>query len=123
MGAGEKVRMSNRDSYMGSPDNPRTAAFVCYITIIGWLISYFWLYPSNKNALTTVHMRQSLFLHLATYLINILLYYLMPSMVLYFIVITIVFIFWAIGAMDAINGKTKVLPFVGEFAQDLFKRI
>lgn len=113
--------MTKRQTYLGSPEHPNTAAFVCYITIVGWLIAYLWLYGYHPgNRLVRIHLRQSLFLHLATFIINGLLYFLVSSFVVYIIVVAALFSLWIIGAMHAINGRGKMIPFIGGISQNTF---
>lgn len=113
--------MSKQQAFLGSPEHPNTAAFVCYITIMGWLIAYFWLYGYHPgNRLVQIHLRQSLFLHLVTFIINALLYFLAVSFVVYIIVVAALFALWFIGAMHAINGREKMIPLIGVISQSMF---
>ncbi len=116
--------MDEQQPYLGSPEHPNTAAFVCYITVIGWLIAYFWLYGYHKgNRVVQVHLRQSLFLYLATFVINALLYFLAGQYWVYIIAAILLFIPWAMGAMHAINGREKLIPVIGGISQRLFSFI
>lgn len=116
----------NNDAFLGSPDNPRTAAVVGYITVIGWLIAYFWLYRDNKNAFSAFHLRQTLMLHILSFLLNILSLLALWGWVPYALVVivaVILFILWLIGAFQATNGKTRPVPIVGKWAQELFRSL
>lgn len=112
--------MISRDSYIGSPDNPRTAAIIAYITIIGWLMAYYWLYPGHKSRMGILHIRQALFLHIFTFIINVIMYYLVTSLIVYGVVVVALFTLWAVGVMHAINGQEKLLPVIGPWSQKLF---
>jgi len=115
-------RMREEHTYLGSPDNPRTAAYVSYITIIGWLIAYYALYRRPNN-LVLVHLRQSLLLHILAFISNALLYFIAHAAVIYIIVLALLFVLWITGVLNAINGKTETIPVVGGIAQRLFKGV
>lgn len=113
-------------TYIGSPDNPRTAAFVCYITFIGWLIAYFALYPSRRDAFTAFHLRQSLLIHILAFLLNIVFSFTLASHIMWPIAGVlglIIFICWIVGFWDAINGRERLLPVIGPLAQNWFRGI
>jgi len=110
-------------------DNGKSAAIVSYITIIGWLISYFAMYKESKTALASYHLRQSLLLHLGIIVINIalsIIIMIIPTMILaylswLFYIGYIIFII--LGAISANNNEKKPLPFIGEKAQTMFPSI
>lgn len=110
-------------------DNGKTAAVVSYITIIGWLISYFAMYKENKTALSSYHLRQSLFLHLSMIVINIvftIIIAVVPIMALAYIgwVIYLIYvIFMILGAISANNNEQKPLPIIGSTPQKTFSNI
>ena len=114
------------NTYIGSPDNPKTAAVVSYITFIGWLIAYFGLYRSNKSAHSSFHLRQSLLIHIISFFLKVL-YGFYAASVTMFIIICIagvaLFILWFIGFLDALNGRQKLVPLLGALAQRMFKKI
>lgn len=107
-------------------DPGKTAAIVAYITIIGWLVSYFALYNDNKTPLARFHMRQSLLIHIVHIGIAILqsviwlgggFYYILSLVSLGFLVLLI------IGLINAVNEQTKPLPVIGEPAQRMFSGV
>ena len=67
-----KYQRNGEKPYLGSPDNPKTAAIVCYITFIGWLIAYFLIYRTNKDEFSGFHLRQTLLLHIISFIVNFL---------------------------------------------------
>jgi uncharacterized membrane protein len=111
---------------LGSPDNPDTAAVVCYITLIGWLIAYFALYKNKKSDLSGFHLRQTLLLHIIAFIINVLTFlafwHLFPGFIVTTLAILLL-ILWLIGLFNAVNNKQKPLPLLGNWAQRLFARI
>ena len=66
--------MAIEETYVGSPDNPKTAAIVCYITAyLVWFIAYFALYKNNKSAaFAAFHLRQTLLLHILSFVLECL---------------------------------------------------
>lgn len=110
--------------YLGSPDNPKTAGIVCYITIIGWLIAYFALYKHNKNDVAAFQIRQTLLLHILSFILNLLSMLVFgpkfPSIVIALLSLGL-FILWLIGLYGAVKGEKKAVPIIGEWAQTVFK--
>lgn len=104
--------------------NGKTAAIVSYITIIGWLISYFAL-NNPKTSIGSYHLRQTLLLFIcgiAYQIITIGLTMAMPFLGLILWVGYIGFlVLWIMGLIAAINGEEKPMPLIGEKAQELFK--
>jgi uncharacterized membrane protein len=114
--------MTNDETvYLGSPDNPKTAAVVCYITLIGWLIAYFALYQNKKNPLAAYHLRQTLLLYILLLVINILGYWAIWGFVI--AVDTIWFILWVWGFYYAVNEQEKPVPIIGALSQTLFHNL
>jgi uncharacterized membrane protein len=114
-------------------DNGKIAGIVSYFSIIGWLIAYFALYQNNKTSLASYQLRQTVLFHLV-------------SMVVKFVVATILglvwlstgafsvyslmdilyialLIIWLIGLIGAINGEKKPIPLIGDTAQRTFSSI
>lgn len=116
--------MEQNDSYLGSPENPRTAAVVCYITIIGWLLSYFLLYKSKKNYFSLFHLKQALLLHILFFVFNVIsvvgLWYSKVIMLIGQVGSMMLIVFWILGMWYAINEKKKLMPVIGSFAEKVF---
>ena len=118
--------MADQEIYVGSPDNPKTAGIVCYITLIGWFIAYFALYKSNRSSFAAFHLRQTLLLHILSFVLNVLslfaLWRWIPG-ILVIALAAVLFILWLIGAFSAINGKETPVPLIGNLAQRMFPNI
>jgi len=112
-----------------STDNGKMAAIVSYITVFGWLISYFAMYKAKKTALSTYHLRQSLLLHLITFVIwgalsmigAILAASVMSFLGYVFYIVALIYI--VLGILIANSNKQRPLPFLGESAQRMFSTI
>lgn len=115
------------EPFIGSPDNPRTAAIVAYITVFGWLISYFALYHKGRNPLAAFHLRQSLLIHIISFLLQVVFSFTISAeRSVFFIVAALsvgLFILWLMGFLDALNGRAKAAPILGRLSQSLFRRI
>jgi uncharacterized membrane protein len=117
---------AKENTYIGSPDNPRTTAVVSYITFIGWLIAYFGLYPKNRTSHSSFHLRQSLLIHILSLLVKIFYsfsYASSTTLVVTGVLTILVFILWLSGFVDALNGRQRPLPLIGSLSQKLFNGI
>jgi len=94
-------------------DQSKLVAIISYITLIGWVIALV-LNMQSKTKLGSFHIRQALIVMLAAAVLGWI-----P--VLGWILGIIVFIFWIMGLVSAINGKEKEIPVIGPLAQDWFK--
>ena len=98
---------------MNTVSEDKTVAIVSYITLLGWIIAII-LHNNNRTEFGAFHLRQSLGL-------------ILTGTILWFIPIIgwilniIVFVFWIIGLVNAIQGEKKPVPIVGEFYQNIFK--
>jgi len=95
-------------------NNAKLVAILSYITIIGWVIALI-LHQQNKTALGGFHLRQALLLMIAGLLSMIPMLGMILGIVL--------FVFWILGLVSAIQGKQKELPLIGHYAQEWFKSI
>ncbi len=93
----------------------KTKAIVAHIYWIGWVIALI-LNSSEKDEITSFYLRQLLGLFLL-------------SIVLWFIPVVgwlanlVIFVFWIISLIGAINGEMKKIPLVGDLFQDWFKAL
>ena len=106
--------------------NDKTAAIVSYITIIGWLISFFAL-NNPKTSLGSYHLRQNLLLniiYIAFYIVMNILARFAPMLSLLASIAGLGFlVLWIMGLISAINGEEKPMPLIGEKAQEIFKNL
>jgi len=94
-------------------DNSKTIAIVSYIPIIGWIIAVI-LNSNKKSKLGSFHIRQTLLIYIAAIIFSWLKY-------IGWIFEIILFVFWFIGLLSAINGEQKEIPIIGPLAQKWFK--
>ena len=93
----------------------KTKAIVAHIYWVGWIIALI-LNSSEKDEITSFYLRQLLGLFLLSLV-------LMFIPVLGWIANIIIFVFWIISLIGAINGEQKEVPLVGKYFQDWFKGI
>lgn len=118
--------MENYNTQNPPADNGKTAAIVGYITLIGWLIAYFAMYKDNKTSLAGYHLRQSLLLMLTGIALGILNAVLMFVPGVYYVIMClqlVLFVFWILGLIAAINEQEKPIPVIGSMAQSMFSGI
>ncbi|WP_118972327.1 hypothetical protein [Taibaiella koreensis] len=107
----------------------KTAGIVSYFTIIGWLVAYFAMHKDKKTDIGSYQLRQTLLLHLTalalSIIVNILVFSMAITAILYvsYLLNIVLFIFWIIGFIGAVNGQKKPIPVLGEKAQTTFPSI
>jgi len=102
--------------------NNKTLSIVSYITLIGWLISYF-SGKVNANSLLKYHLKQSFGLLVTSFVFNAVVA-IVVSLVPFLYVLSyigIVFLgLMIIGIINASNDVEKPLPLIGKLFEDKF---
>jgi len=104
-------------------DNGKTIGIVAYLTLIGWIIAFV-MHNSNKTEFGAFHLRQMLgiiIVSFALYFINIALSIAVGSGILGWVIQILIFIFWLLGFLGALQGEKKPVPLLGEQFQQWFK--
>lgn len=103
---------------MNETKSGKTTAVVAYITIVGCIIAIT-MNIEPKNAFARFHIRQAFGIHVLFHALAILLTY---SGIVYlaFPIYILYFVLWIYGFLQAMNGKTKPLPVLGEYFQKWF---
>lgn len=96
-------------------DNSKLVAILSYITIIGWVIAML-LHFKQKSDLGGFHLRQVLVIYLFGIIVNFI-----P--VIGWIFSIVIFVFWVMGLVSAIQGTKNLTPIIGEWGQNWFKGI
>jgi uncharacterized membrane protein len=106
--------------------NGKTAAIVGYISIIGWLISYFALH-NPKTKFGSYHLKQGLLLNICWVGYNILtsiIARIVPAIAVILSLGGLVFlVLMILGIINAVNDKEAPLPVIGEKAAGMFPNI
>jgi len=122
---------------ISSADNGKNVGIISYITIIGWLIAYFGMHQSNKTELGSYQLRQTLLLHIISFLVSWILGMIFAAIFfssglatgwfsivgINWIIRVCFIILWLIGFIGAVNGEKKPIPLIGERAQTMFSGI
>ena len=94
-------------------DQAKLVAIVSYITLIGWIVALI-LNSNKKTSLGSFHIRQALLIMIAGVVVSWIPY-------IGWILGLILFVFWIIGLIAAINGQEKEVPLIGAYAQKWFR--
>jgi uncharacterized membrane protein len=100
---------------MASKDDGKVVAIVSYITLIGWIVALI-MNHSNKTELGSFHIRQTLLLFIVAIVLGWI-----P--IIGWLLSIVLFVFWIIGFIGAVNGEKKEMPIIGKLAQDWFKAL
>lgn len=106
---------NKRSSSLKEREDGKVIAIVSYITWIGWLVALL-LNMEKKNEFGRFHIRQSLLLMIAATVLSWIPF-------IGWILAIIVFVFWIMGLIYAIQGEEKEVPVLGPLAQDWFKSL
>jgi len=91
----------------------KTKAIVAHITLIGWIIALI-MNSSEKDDFASYYLRQLLGLYLTALVLSFI-----P--VIGWIISIVVFVFWIMSIVGAIQGEKKETPLVGSYFQKWFK--
>ena len=109
-------------------DKGKTVGILAYCTLIGFIIAIVMNGDqNNKSELGIFHIRQALGIYLTgvalgfASIILVLIPFLGWLALLTFQIM--LFVFWILGLIAAINGEKKAVPILGDYYQNLFKGI
>lgn len=100
----------------------KNTATIAYITLIGLIIAFV-QNNEKKNAFAYLHIRQSVGLCVTGLALGIIGMIPILGWIVYIIGVFVLLYMWIIGLMNAINGKEKVVPFLGDKYEEWFKGI
>lgn len=99
----------------------KNSAIVAYLTIIGTIIAYY-MNMESKNPFASFHIRQALGIHITFYLLGVLIG-MFDSWLISASFYVFIFILWAFGFVNAIQGEEKEVPLIGAQFQKWFSTI
>ncbi|NOR27392.1 MAG: hypothetical protein GQ540_02570 [Lutibacter sp.] len=99
----------------------KTIAIISYITWFGTLIAFI-INNDKRNSFAAFHIRQMVGLSLFS-LANIFVVGLYVNSGISGLISLILFVFWIIGFIGAIQGEEKKIPLLGDLFQEWFKGI
>jgi uncharacterized membrane protein len=93
----------------------KTKAIVAHITIIGWIIALV-INSNDKDEFAGYYIRQLLGLYLTALVLGLI-----P--VIGWVLSVVIFVFWILSLIGAVQGEIKETPVLGKYYQDWFKGI
>ncbi|WP_445724299.1 hypothetical protein [Flavobacterium sp.] len=105
---------------MNETEQGKQTAIVSYLTIIGSIIAIFMNQEENRSEFASFHIRQALGIFLTFFLLGYPIGFFDNWMVSASFWIFI-FILWIYGFLTCLNNETKMVPFLGELFQKVFK--
>lgn len=99
----------------------KTTAIISYITIIGLIIGII-MNTNKKSDFASYHIRNMVGLSLTAIALSMLLWAGIPSLLINGLQL-VLFVFWILGFIGAIQGEKKEIPVVGKFFQEWFKSL
>lgn len=100
----------------------KNIAIIAYITIIGLIIAFV-MNNDKKAVFSTFHIKQSLGLALTGLALGVVgMVPILGWLVSFFGALALLYL-WIMGLMNAINGKQKPVPWLGEKYEEWFKNI
>jgi len=100
----------------------KTIAIIAYITIIGLLIAII-LNNDKKNSFAAYHIRQGLGIGLTGLVIGIIVVIPILGWLVFLVGWLLILIMWISGLLNALNGKEKPVPILGNKYQEWFKGV
>lgn len=123
------MQNENNPLMNSTTDNGKTVAIISYLTLVGWVIAYV-MYGSNKQPLSSYHIRQSLGIMITGFLFYILQFMLFYVPFIGWLITLIMipiglllFVCWIIGLIAAINGEEKPIPLIGNKIQEMLSSL
>jgi uncharacterized membrane protein len=105
---------------MNDIEKGKNTAIVSYLTIIGSIIAIFMNQDENRSDFGSFHIRQALGIFLTFFLLGYPIGYFDNWMISASFWVFI-FILWIYGFLACLNNEMKMVPFLGEIYQKLFK--
>lgn len=105
----------------GTSMDPKVVGIVSYLTIIGWIVALVMNNPKTEQA--SFHIRQALGIFLAGFALSFANVVPILGQLVWLVGIIVLFIFWLISFIAALNGEQKLVPYVGHYFQDWFKAL
>ena len=105
---------------MNDIEKGKNTAIVSYLTIIGSIIAIFMNQEENRSEFASFHIRQALGIFITFFLLGYPIGY-FDSWMISAAFWVFIFILWIYGFLACLNNEMKMVPFLGEIYQKLFK--
>lgn len=103
-----------------SVEQGKTTAIIAYITVIGLIIALI-LNMDKKNTFAAFHIKQSLGLMLTGLAVSFISWIPFLGWLIGLVAAIVLLYMWIVGVMNAVNGRAKPLPVLGERYSEWFK--
>lgn len=103
-------------------DEGKTIAIVAYLTLIGFVVALI-MNSSKKHPLATFHIRQMLGLLLTGFAIGMVGIIPIIGWLINIVAFFFLLYMWIMGLINAVNGREKSLPFLGDKYAEWFKNL
>lgn len=103
-------------------EDGKTIAIIAYITVIGLVIALV-MNQEKKNSFARFHIRQSLGIMLTGLVTSVLSWIPILGWILAPLIFIFLFILWIMGLMNAVSGREKTVPLLGDKYAEWFKTI
>lgn len=100
----------------------KTIAIVAYLTVIGLVVALV-MNNDKKDPFSTYHIRQSLGIILTSIALSLINVIPILGWIVSLIGVFVLLYMWVIGLLNAINGRMKPVPILGEKYEEWFKSI
>ena len=101
--------------------DPKIVAILAYIALVGWIVAM--VLNNPKSELGSFHLRQALGVHALSAAVGIVAIVPVLGWIAAMVAGFAAFIFWIIGLLGAIEGRKRLIPFIGEQVQEWFHAI
>jgi len=95
--------------------DPKVKSILAHMTPIGWMVA-FALNSFKKDSVTSFYLRQSLGLFICFFITRFIPDY-------YVVVWGFLFVLWVYSFVGAIKAMENMIPFIGTYFQNWFKRL
>ena len=104
-----------------SVDDGKNTAIVSYLTIIGAVVAIF-MNQEQKNSFASFHIRQALGIFITFFILGYVVSYFdnWTASIAFWLFF---FILWLYGFIGALQGKTNLVPVLGNAFQKIFKSL
>lgn len=122
MNQGENLNTGTQTCSSEDIESGKSTAIIAYITIIGLIIALV-MNNDKKNPFAAYHIRQVVGLAVTGIALGIINVIPILGWMISILGSIVILILWIIGLMNAINGKVKPLPILGDKYEEWFKSI
>lgn len=118
----EQQNTSMPNSNATAVEEGKTIAIVAYLTIIGLVIALV-MNGEKKNTYAKFHIRQALGLMITGLAVSVISWIPLLGWIVGLVAVFVLLYMWIMGLLNAVNGKEKLLPLLGDKYAEWFKTV